>query len=83
MAVVLALIAVGLYLRFEARARRDDRPRAARTGRDVSAVRPAPRQPAWARGRAPLVDRDERFAQILALDGRSSTPPRRCAPRRC
>ena len=69
MAIVLALIAVGLYQRFEAELdetiNRGLRARAA----DVSLFVQSPASRLGDASASRLVDRDESFAQILALDG--------------
>jgi len=68
MAVVLALIATGLYLRFESQL--DETINQGLRARAGDVARLADR-PAGALGdaRRRLVDRDESFAQILELDG--------------
>ncbi len=69
MAIVLALIAVGLYQRFESELdetiNRGLRARAA----DVSLFVQAPAGRLGDASRSRLVDRDESFAQVLELDG--------------
>ena len=81
MAVLLTLVAVGLYHRFEAQLDETMNHGLRARAAEVTLFLQGPRGRLGAPRRSPLVDRDESFAQVLALDGsvRDATaelPPR-------